>query len=483
MTIFFISILIPIIAGFITLKIKNTKTRNYFFMGALLLNLLSVFAFAKSGSQLLVWQIREGLTIFYCIDNLGIFFSYLISIIWLLVGIYSVEYLKHEERPAQFMMFYLLTLAALISLCFAGNMMTLYFSFEMMTLLSFPMVIHTREMMAVRGGLKYIGYSIGGAGLGLLGFFFLNTYAISTDFVAGGNLNMDMVAGNENLLIAVFFIMAVGFSCKAGMFPLHGWLPTAHPVAPSPASAVLSGIITKAGVICLIRVVYYMFGADFIRGTWAQTAYLILTVLTIFMGSMLAYKEKILKKRLAYSTVSQLSYVLFGIMLLTPMGMSGALLQVVFHAIAKNALFLCAGAVIYKTGKTQVDELVGIGREMPVIMGVFTIASLSLIGIPPMCGFVSKWALVEGALYIGEPIMLIGVAVLMLSALLTAGYLMSIVIMGFFKQTEQTLAVAALEPNLYMRVPLVILGAGILVLGVFNAGLVAVISEITTLIF
>ena len=159
--------------------------------------------------------------------------------------------------------------------------------------------------------------------------------------------------------------MALGFGCKAGMFPLHAWLPTAHPVAPSPASAVLSGIITKGGIIAIIRVTYYLFGVDFLRGTWAQTALLVLSIVTIFMGSMLAYKEKLLKKRLAYSTVSNVSYVVFGLMLMCPAGFMGALLQVVFHAVAKNILFLCAGAIIYKTHKTYVSELKGIGCAAP----------------------------------------------------------------------------------------------------------------------
>ena len=169
----------------------------------------------------------------------------------------------------------------------------------------------------------------------------------------------------------------IGFGCKAGMYPLHAWLPTAHPVAPAPASAVLSGIITKCGVLAIIRTTYYLFGVDFVRGTWVQNVILVLAIGTIFMGSMLAYREKMLKKRLAYSSISQVSYVLFGVFLMTPQALCGALLQVVAHAIAKNALFLSAGAVIYKTGHTYVNELKGIGKQMPIGMICFTIASLS----------------------------------------------------------------------------------------------------------
>ena len=162
----------------------------------------------------------------------------------------------------------------------------------------------------------------------LFSLFFLNRFAFSFDFLPGGNLNMDAVAGNENLLLVVAFSMVLGFGVKAGMFPLHAWLPTAHPVAPAPASAVMSGLIVKMGILGMIRSVYYLVGADFIRGTWVQTVWLSLALLTVFMGSMLAYREKIMKKRLAYSTVSQASYILFGLYLLQPQAMTGALLHV-----------------------------------------------------------------------------------------------------------------------------------------------------------
>ena len=179
---------------------------------------------------------------------------------------------------------------------------------------------------------------------------------------------MPLVRGNENLLFAVWLMMMVGFGAKAGMLPLQAWLPTAHPVAPAPASAVLSGLITKAGVMAIIRVTFYLFGAEFLKGSWAQTVLIVLALATVFAGSMLAYKEKVLKKRLAYSTVSQVSYVLFGLFLLNATGFAGALLQMVFHAVVKNLLFLSAGAIIYKTGKTDVRQLTGIGKEMPIVL-------------------------------------------------------------------------------------------------------------------
>ncbi|WP_304507280.1 complex I subunit 5 family protein [Anaerotignum sp.] len=484
-TILLLPVILPFIAGIIIGFIKNEKQRNMMVFITLAVELALVVYFMMTGGDLTVWHMTQRLTIAYHIDGIAKYFACIISIIWLLAAIFSMEYIKHEHKQARFFMFYVMSLGTLISLCFSANMITMYLSYEFMTLLTFPLVIHSQEVQAVRAGMKYLGYSIFGAGLGLLGFFFLNTYCVTTTFAPGGTLDFVLARGNENLLLLVFFLMVVGFGCKAGMFPLHAWLPTAHPVAPAPASAVLSGIITKGGVICIIRVTFYLFGADFIRGSWAQTTLLILTLITIFMGSMLAYKENLLKKRLAYSTVSQVSYVLFGLMLLTPVGFAGALLQVAFHAVGKNILFLSAGAMIYKKGTTFVNQLRGVGKEMPIVMWCFAIAALSLVGIPPTGGFVSKWFLAQGALSSSlGALAIVGVAVLMVSALLTAGYLLSIVIDGFFPGKDFDYeALEKKEPNYLMTMPLVILTISVVLLGIFPVYLETFINSISGVIF
>ncbi len=477
--------ILPFIFGLIIGFQKEEKQRNILVLIAMAIEAALVWYLCMGDHSAVLWVLTDRLSIAYHTDGLAKFFACLISTIWLIAAVFSMEYMKHEQKPERFFMFYTFSLAALMGLCFAENMMTLYLSYEFMTILTVPLVIHTGTPEATAAGMKYLGYSIFGAGLGLLGFFFLNTYCDTTTFMPGGTLNLELVAGKENLLLLVFFLMALGFGCKAGMFPLHAWLPTAHPVAPSPASAVLSGIITKGGVLAIIRVTYYLFGADFLRGTWAQTAVLTLSVITIFMGSMLAYKEKLLKRRLAYSTVSNVSYVVFGLMLLCPAGFMGALLQVVFHAVAKNILFLCAGAIIYKTHKTFVHELVGIGKEMPIVMWTFALAALSLIGIPPTAGFVSKWYLAQGGLLpemgaIGT----VGVVMLMVSALLTAGYLMSIVMKAFFPGREFDYgALKSKEPNALMTVPLVLLAIAVVGCGILPTPLMDLIGSISGMIF
>ena len=240
-------------------------------------------------------------------------------------------------------------------------------------------------------------------------------------------------------------------------------------MAPAPASAVLSAVIVKAGVLALIRVVYYIFGAGFLAGTWVQTAWMTLSLLTVFMGSMLAYREDVLKKRLAYSTVSQISYILFGLAVMNDAGMTGSFLHVLSHGFVKATLFLCAGAIIYQTGRTRVSELRGIGKEMPVLMWCYTIVSLGLIGIPPTGGFVSKWYLASGALISGiKGFSWIGPAVLLLSALLTAGYLLPIAVMGFFPGDDYDYkTLQKREPSVFMNLPIILLTALSVLIGIW----------------
>ena len=470
-------VLFPAVAALFTLVIKkqfqNREFRTMYVGVVLILTLIFNYYAIFNFKGLTLFYLTQNLPIQFKVDGLTYLFNSIVTIMWLLAGIFSFEYMKHEDNNESFYLFYLLTESVLIALGMAANFMTLYLFYEFMTFLSLPLALHSRTKEAISGGLKYLFYSVFGASLALVGFFFMNQYGDIT-FKAGGTLIAEKVAGHEGLLLVIFFLTIVGFSAKAGMFPLHGWLPSAHPVAPAPASAVLSGVITKAGVLAIIRVIYYQVGVNFLRGTWVQYAFMTLALITIFMGSMMAYKEKVLKKRLAYSSVSQVSYVLFGLSTMNPIGFIGALLQVVFHSIAKNLLFMSAGAIIYKEHKTMVDELKGIGKNMPITMWCFTIGGLALVGIPPLTGFVSKWYLAQGSLVSGVPTLNnVGPIILLASALLTAGYLITISISAFipgadfdYKKVKNT------EPNLYMLVPLVILAVACFIFGTFATPLI-----------
>ena len=479
-----LSIFVPMLLGLGILLVQEFKSRKVLLAitGASLAAgaILSLGVISGGEAELFLFSFGKNLDLYFHVDSLGKLFALVADVVWLLSGFYAFVYMKHEQEEKRFFGFYVMVLGVLHALTFSGNLVTFYLFYELMTLLSVPLILHNRSKDAIKGGLKYLFYSLFGAYMVLFGLFFLNRFAFSLAFLPGGNLNMNAVAGNESLMLVVVFSMIIGFGVKAGMFPLHAWLPTAHPVAPAPASAVMSGIIVKMGVLGMIRVVYYLVGADFIRGTWVQTVWMSLALLTVFMGSMLAYREKIMKKRLAYSTVSQASYILFGLSLLQPAAMTGALLHVVFHAVIKSCLFLSAGAIIYKTHKTNVSELRGIGKEMPVAIWCYTFASAALIGIPPASGFISKWYLATGALASGIDVFSwLGPVVLLVSALLTAGYLLPITVNGFLPGADYDYAaLEKKEPEPTMLLPLLILAALAVVLGLLPNPLTSYITGI-----
>lgn len=479
-----ISILFPILWGVgILIKAEFKNRKNLILatgIGLVVSAVLSLEVILSGEMKLELFSLGENMNIYFQVDNLGRLFGLLVNVVWVLAGFYAFEYMKHEKEEKRYFGFYLIVFGVLFALNYAGSMLTYYVFYEMMTLFSVPLVLHSKTKEAIMGGLKYLLYSLFGAYMVLFGLYFLNKYAVTLNFTAGGVLEAGAIAGQEGILLVAAFAMILGFGVKAGMFPLQAWLPTAHPVAPAPASAVMSGIIVKMGVLGMIRVVYYMFGAEFLQGTWVQKVWLALTLITVFMGSMLAYKEKVFKKRLAFSTVSQVSYILFGMALLKPEAFTGSLLHVVFHAVIKALLFMCAGAVIYKTGKTSVDELKGIGKEMPVTIWCYTFASLALIGIPPASGFISKWYLAIGSLNSGLGVFSwLGPVVLLISALLTAGYLLPITIHGFLPGADfDCKKLRNREPVKMMVVPLVVLAFLAIALGVFPNPLTNYISDI-----
>ncbi len=437
-----------------------------------------------------LFHLTASLPVCFHIDETGVLFAALTLIVLLCAGFFSFAYMKHEMKEKRYYGFYLIIFGVLNALCFAGNLITFYLFFEMLTLTSMPLVLHTGSREAIMAGLKYLFYSLCGAYMALFGIYFIWKNSSTLAFTAGGVLNMttggsissqDSLLGaaageNTTILLIAACVCLLGFGVKAGMFPMHAWLPAAHPAAPAPASAALSAVIVKAGILAVVRVVYYIFGPDFLRSTWVQTAWMVLTLLTVFMGSMLAYREPVLKKRLAYSTVSQLSYILFGLSVMNVTAVTGGLLHVLAHGFIKAVLFLVAGAIICTTGRTRVEELKGIGKEMPLTMWCYTIASLGLIGIPPTGGFISKWYLAIGSLQSDTPSFAgtgpvfrwLGPIVLLVSALLTAGYLLPLTIHGFLPGADYDYAhLQKREPSPWMTVPIVILTVLSVLLGLF----------------
>ena len=478
-----IPILLPVLAGvllFVMPEFKNRKVLCAYVGAALVLTGgFVLWNLVGDAEGFVLFYLTKTLPIYFKLDGMGKIFLAIVTLVWIIAGFFSFEYMKHEQNEKRYYGFYLVVYGVLIGLNASGNLVTFYLFYELMTLTSLPMVLHTGTREALLAGLKYLLYSLCGAYMVLFGLYFVYRYGNTLTFTAGGVLNMELSAGHETLLLVCAMLMIVGFGVKAGMFPLHAWLTAAHPVAPAPASAVLSGIIVKGGVLGIIRVVFYIFGADFLNGTWVQKTWIVLTLLTVFMGSLMAYREKVLKRRLAYSTISQVSYILFGLAMMNPASMEGALLHAICHAFTKCGLFLAAGAIIYKTGKTRVNELRGIGKEMPVTIWCFTFLSLTLIGIPPTGGFLSKWYLGIGSLETGISVVCwLGPVILLISALLTAGYLLPITVNGFLPGADYDYnALQKKEPNLVMLIPLILLTIVAVGMGLFPDAILGVIES------
>lgn len=460
-------ILLPAAVGAALPLLKDKSGKHRMVLCSLILEaVMTAIALFTPEKEMVLLSMTAKLTIALRMDGVSKLFMSIAGFGFLLTGIYAFRYLEHEEKDDAFFSFFLLSQAALMGMDFSRNLITMYLFFEMITLLSMPLVLFDRTEEAVRGAMKYLFYSVAGAFLALGCIFFLDRYCTTLEFAPGGNLDQAALAGHETLLQIAVFLGVLGFGAKAGMYPLHGWLPTAHPVAPAPASAVLSGIIAKAGVLAIIRVIYFSVGAPFLVGSWVQKGWLALALLTVFMGSMMAYRENVFKKRLAYSSVSQISYALVGLFFLTPESALGGLLHVLFHATIKVCLFLVAGSFIHNTGKHHVGDFVAYGKSMPRTLWAFTFAALALIGIPPASGFVSKWYLALGALDSGMAVFSwLAPVVLLISALLTAGYLLPITVSGFFPGEGVKAPEKNDEGGLQMIVPILVLAGLTLLLG------------------
>ena len=480
-------VLIPLLGGLITGLIRfKSRTARSLFVGAATLAAsaaLGWLVLRGQGMSISALRLTENLSITFRVDGPARVFGGLIAFLWPLATLYAFEYMEHEERENVFFAYYLMSYGVTAGIALSGNLFTLYAFYELLTLVTLPLVLHKMDATSIHAGRKYLYYSISGAALAFISMIFILTYGENptTEFVYGGMLDMARIADRKDLLLAVFLMSFVGFGVKAAVFPLCRWLPTVS-VAPTPVTALLHAVaVVKAGAFAVIRVIYYSFGADFLRGTWAQAAALALAVFTIFFGSAMAVKEQHIKRRLAYSTVSNLSYVLFGAALMTPAGLAGGLSHMLFHGIMKLTLFSCAGAIMIYTGRSYVQELRGCGRAMPFTFSVFAVVSVALVGIPPLVGFVSKWNLATAAAEAGGVWAYLGIAALIVSAVLTAVYLLPIVVTAVFMpdgNTDRSLSGKCLDPGWRMKLPLGILTAVIVILGVASVPLIRFLNGV-----
>ena len=475
-------ILLPIIGGGLMyfVPIKNRKIRKIYVMTIVLINSALVFGMLIHGVEgtCHALHMAHNLTIHFHIDGLSKVYAGILAGLWPLATLYAFEYMKHEGRNNLFFSFYTMTFGVCVGIAFAANLMTLYMFYELLTLSTLTLVIHKLDQPSILAARKYMVYSLAGAAFAFVGFMFILHYGFTTDFLYGGVLDPAMVGDKKDLLLLIFVLAVLGFGVKAAIFPFHGWLPTAS-VAPTPVTALLHAVaVVKAGAFAIIRIMYYSFGTDFLRGTWAQTVIMLFAIVTIVFASSKAVKEIHLKRRLAYSTISNLSYIVFGAAIMTPYGLQGSMAHMIMHAIMKITLFFCAGAIMHQTEKEYIYELKGIGRNMPFVMGCFTLASAAVMGVPLLCGFISKWSILTAAVKAEQMTALLGMAAILFSAFLTAVYLFSIVVKAFFRTPKEKMPVVKQDPNWYMSLPLCLLCLVILGLGVYSGPLMGLLEQI-----
>ncbi|MBA1333764.1 MAG: Na(+) H(+) antiporter subunit A [Firmicutes bacterium] len=406
-------------------------------------------------------KVNNFLQIHFQVDRLGALFAFLASLMWIFVTVYSFGYMRGHAKQLRYFAFFTVCLGITMGIAYSANLFTLYIFYELLTVATYPLVVHKEDKKALDAGKKYLIYSFSGAALILIGMILVYALTGTLDFVPGGGTAFRGALPMGVPVAAYFVLFFVGFGVKSALVPLHSWLPAAM-VAPTPVSALLHAVaVVKAGVFSMTRAVYYVFGPEAIKGFNAYFVYIV--AFSILFGSVLAIGQTNLKRRLAYSTISQLGYVLLGVLLVNSRGYTGGVLHIVNHGLIKIVLFLCAGAIITRTGKTEINQLKGIGKQMPVTMGIFALASVCLVGIPPTNGFVSKWYLSLGSLDAGQPLL---VAVLLLSALLTAAYLFPIVGIAFFTKGDREIQGVEEAPR-SMLYPLVALAFLMLASGAF----------------
>lgn len=483
-----LSIALPLI-GFVFIwrldKTPNLREAATLITGAMLLALaILVFMAVGVGARpgYILFEVVRGLPIAFQAEPLGAMFGLIAAGLWLVNSVYSIGYMRghHEKHQTRFYMCFAIAIASAMGVAYSANLFTLFIFYEVLTLSTFPLVTHKGDAKAQHGGRVYLGVLMA-TSIGLLLPAIVWTYALtgSTDFTVGGLLatNVEDAAPIAALLLGLY---AFGIG-KAALMPAHPWLPNAM-VAPTPVSAFLHAVaVVKAGVFAMLKVAVYIFGIDFLAETGAAAPYLWIAAFSILVASAIAMHKDNLKARLAYSTVSQLSYVTLGAMLATSMGVLGAGLQIAAHALGKMTLFMCAGAIMVAAHKDKVSELDGLGRKMPITFACFFIGALSIIGLPPLGGAWSKFYLMWGAADAGQQAIML---VLMASSLLNIVYLLPVAIRGFYgKPRDDGHAQAGggilQEAPLFCLIPICVTALGCVVLFFFFGDLAAFLDPLT----
>ncbi|MBN2207458.1 MAG: monovalent cation/H+ antiporter subunit D family protein [Candidatus Aminicenantes bacterium] len=451
----------------ILLSAKNRNLREFWTLAASLAKfavVLSLLPAVLDGrlAETRLFELAPGVRLALKADAAGVFFALVASGLWILTSVYNIGYMRglRERKQTRYYASFAVCLSSTVGVAFAANLLTFVLFYEILTVATYPLVVHKESAEAIRAGRKYLAYTLSAGVLLIAATAMIWLTAGRLEFVPGGFLSGSSLSAGT--LKALFLLLLGGVGVKASIMPLHGWLPTAM-VAPTPVSALLHAVaVVKSGVFGVVRVTGFVFGPRLMADMEFDTLLAGFAAATILTASLLAFREDNLKRRLAYSTVGHLSYIVLGMALVAPAAAAGSLLHLAFHATLKITLFFCAGAIYVNLHKDKVSELDGVGRIMPWTMAAFTLGAIGLAGIPPLNGFVSKWSLGLGALQAGRPTAL---ALLVLSGILNAGYFFPIVRRAFFKKGAFPPGAREAAPT--MVAPLVVTAGLSLALGLY----------------
>ncbi|HEX9757036.1 MAG TPA: monovalent cation/H+ antiporter subunit D family protein [Nitrospiria bacterium] len=462
----FYTLLVSLIAiPFIGLSGKSPNLRESWTLIASVIKILMVLSMVPDvleGKTIYthLGSILPGLDIAFRVDALGMIFAVPASLLWLITSMYSIGYMRslNEHDQTRYYIFFSVAISATLGIAFSANVFTLFLFYEILTLSTYPLVIHQQTQESLQAGRRYLTYLLGTSFAFLLTAVFLTYHTAGTlEFSRQGILT----GKTSDLMVTLIFILFLAGTTKAGLVPLHSWLPAAM-VAPTPVSALLHAVaVVKAGVFTIVRISLDIFGIDLLRDVGLGMGLVYFSSFTVIVASLVALRQDNLKRRLAYSTISQLAYVVLGVALLTPGGIYGSTLQIVVHAFGKITLFFCAGAIYVAAHKTKVSELNGIGKKMPLTMIAFTIGAFSMIGVPLTGGFISKWYLLMGAI---EAHHIFAIGVLIISTILNAAYFLPIIHAAFLKDLPDREEPRIQEAPPWMIGPILVTAVGTILL-------------------
>jgi len=438
----------------------------------IVLSMIPAVVYDKTIISYSLFTILPGIEIGFRVDAFGLLFAMGASLLWIATSFYSIGYMRstNEHSQTRYFACFAVSLSATIGVAFSANLFTMFLFYEILTIITYPLVAHKGTLEAKAGGRKYAIYLLGAAKAFLVAAIILTYNLTGTlEFSKTGIFPAVVQSVNPELLYIIFVLFFFGFA-KSAVMPFHSWLPAAM-VAPTPVSALLHAVaVVKTGVFSVLRIIFFVFGADLMMDIGVDVFVITFASFTIITASLLALTRDNLKARLAFSTISQLSYIILGAALLTPSAMVGGIIHITNHAFSKITLFFCAGSIYVSSYKTKVSQLNGIGKKMPWTMAAFAIATLSMIGIPPVSGFITKWYLVIGSLERHNLVVLI---VLLVSSFLNAAYFVPILYRAFFKEenpNSENLDLSEhkeIKENPFLVVPLTLTAIVSVVLGLY----------------